>query len=323
LNPFILFLSINTYRAQYEAKRINVLPKVGQTVPLNIVGDSFRLEHVLGNLLSNAIKFSDIDSTIEVIVSVEEGVGMKSSTSCDSKLDSLTINSQNSDSVKYIRFAVKDYGVGMSHEDQELLFQPFMQIRPGELQKGRGSGLGLSICKNIITLYKGTIGCLSKQRKEGEDHHHQSGGSEFYFLIACIIPEPSSATALFNARESSFSSPVTDDEGEDGSSDRTRSSSGSEVKSDCSSQVKRNNGLFGEIDSRYLDFNEMSHSSNDNKLELLESPHREEKKTIISVKQSLHILICDGKQIVLILLDLISLFFLSKQMFFLIVKCYK
>ncbi len=62
-----------------------------------------------------------------------------------------------------------------------MLFQPFMQIRPGELQKGRGSGLGLSICKSIIDLHGGVIGCHSKKRI-GNDI--LSGGSEFYITIA-------------------------------------------------------------------------------------------------------------------------------------------
>ena len=102
---------------------------------------------MVGNLLSNAIKFSDLSSTIVISVSRE----YNPSTDTD-----------------MIRFAVKDQGVGMSEEDQKSLFQPFMQIRPGELQKGRGSGLGLSICQNIIKLHSGTIGCNSKIR-QGKD----------------------------------------------------------------------------------------------------------------------------------------------------------
>jgi hypothetical protein len=74
----------------------------------------------------------------------------------------------------------------MSAEDQKLLFQPFMQIRPGELQKGRGSGLGLSICKTIVTLHGGVIGCHSKQRV-GEDK--ESGGSDFFFSVPFDIYE--------------------------------------------------------------------------------------------------------------------------------------
>ena len=114
------------------------------------------MEHVLGNLLSNAIKFSDPDSLIHIAV---------------------TFGTENKD---FVTFSVEDEGIGMSEEDQKLLFQPFMQIRPGELQKGRGSGLGLSICKNIIELHQGHIGCRSKQRV-GADR--STGGSTFYFSL--------------------------------------------------------------------------------------------------------------------------------------------
>jgi hypothetical protein len=89
----------------------------------------------------------------------------------------VTFGTENKD---FVTFSVEDEGIGMSEEDQKLLFQPFMQIRPGELQKGRGSGLGLSICKNIIELHQGHIGCRSKQRV-GADR--STGGSTFYFSL--------------------------------------------------------------------------------------------------------------------------------------------
>lgn len=144
------------YRAQSEAKHIQLDYLIAGDVPTKILGDQFRLEHVLGNLLSNAIKFSDPDSRIHVAV---------------------TYGTENRD---FVTFSVEDEGIGMSEEDQKLLFQPFMQIRPGELQKGRGSGLGLSICKNIIELHQGHIGCRSKQRV-GADR--STGGSTFYFSL--------------------------------------------------------------------------------------------------------------------------------------------
>ncbi len=81
---------------------------------------------------------------------------------------------------------MKDFGPGMTNEEQKQLFTPFLNIRPGELQRGRGSGLGLSICREIITLHKGTIGCVSKVRDSSST---MSGGSEFYFNIEALTPE--------------------------------------------------------------------------------------------------------------------------------------
>ena len=134
---------------------------IDANVPAQILGDPYRLEHVLGNLLSNAIKFSDLEAKIEIHVSYGSRVA------------------------GYVTFSVKDYGPGMSSEEQKMLFQPFRQIRPGELQKGRGSGLSLSICKEIIQLHKGTIGCVSRLRSAAscDINSTKEGGSEFFFNI--------------------------------------------------------------------------------------------------------------------------------------------
>jgi hypothetical protein len=73
----------------------------------------------------------------------------------------------------------------MNLEDQKTLFQPFVQIRAGELQKGRGSGLGLTICKTLVVLHGGVMGFESKERV-GSDV--TSGGTDFFFSIKFDIP---------------------------------------------------------------------------------------------------------------------------------------
>ncbi len=140
-----------------------------------MLGDQFRLEHVLGNLISNAVKFSDEDSLIEVFVAQENKLMSNVDHNHHDRLSKVVPTKA------LVTFTVKDYACGMSAEDQNMLFQPFMQIRPGELQKGRGSGLGLSICKTIVNLHGGIIGCRSKQRS-GLDR--STGGREFFFSIA-------------------------------------------------------------------------------------------------------------------------------------------
>ena len=54
-------------------------------------------------------------------------------------------------------------GPGISTENQKKLFNNFVQIRPNLLQEGQGSGLGLSLCKQIVTLHGGTIGVTSTE----------------------------------------------------------------------------------------------------------------------------------------------------------------
>jgi osomolarity two-component system, sensor histidine kinase SLN1 len=63
--------------------------------------------------------------------------------------------------------SVVDSGPGVDPADQNKLFQEYVQINPGELQKGQGSGLGLSISKSIVELHNGKIGMRSAGRGKG------------------------------------------------------------------------------------------------------------------------------------------------------------
>ena len=93
----------------------------------------------------------------------------------------VSIQGVDSDKVTVL-LAVKDQGPGISAEDQQKLFKNFVQIRPGKLQKGGGSGLGLTIAKQIVELHGGRIGVTSV---EGQ-------GSQFYFAIPFQVTTTSS-----------------------------------------------------------------------------------------------------------------------------------
>ena len=67
-----------------------------------------------------------------------------------------------SESACFLILAVTDTGVGISQDALRSLFQPYGQIRPGALQEGKGSGLGLSICKKIVELHGGGVLVSSK-----------------------------------------------------------------------------------------------------------------------------------------------------------------
>jgi hypothetical protein len=61
--------------------------------------------------------------------------------------------SGSSKACKTLTIVVQDHGIGISAEDQAKLWVPFALIRPGDAQEGRGSGLGLPLAKEIITLH--------------------------------------------------------------------------------------------------------------------------------------------------------------------------
>ncbi len=95
----------------------------------SLVSDRRRVAQVLLNLVDNAIKFTDAG---EVCIDC------------------------NCDDVR-ARLKVSDDGVGISPQDQAVLFDPFRQLDGGTDRIHEGSGLGLSICRELVTLLGGTI----------------------------------------------------------------------------------------------------------------------------------------------------------------------
>ena len=127
---------VNSLRA--ADKDLELLYDVGTEVPRQLQGDSVRLRQVLVNLVDNAIKFSESG---EVIVSVA--------------LDRLE------NGRAWLAFAVTDSGIGMTPEQQDRLFQPFVQADSSTTRRFGGSGLGLAICKEFAELMGGSIGVES------------------------------------------------------------------------------------------------------------------------------------------------------------------
>ena len=123
-----------------------------------LIGDVLRLNQILLNLLSNARKFTPKGGSIRVDIrqlSTRDGVRM--------------------------RFTISDTGIGMSEEFLGRLFTPFEQADASISQKYGGTGLGMSITKNLTTLMGGTIHVKSKL---GE-------GSSFAVELPFAIPEQS------------------------------------------------------------------------------------------------------------------------------------
>jgi signal transduction histidine kinase len=99
-----------------------------------IRGDSFKLAQVIRNLLSNALKFTPESGKVDVsLVFVEE----------ESHL-----NTSHHHKGPMIQFVVKDTGAGISKANMSKLFGQYIQFNASQLQKGKGSGLGLWISKS-------------------------------------------------------------------------------------------------------------------------------------------------------------------------------
>lgn len=130
INIIDLLTNIEKYYADLIIKnniKFNLF--INNNVPQLIKGDSVKLQQIITNLLNNSIKFTE-KGYIYLIVYLENG---------------------------YIKFQVKDTGIGISEEYQKKLFQPFQQANNTTTREYGGTGLGLSICKNLVNLMNGNI----------------------------------------------------------------------------------------------------------------------------------------------------------------------
>ncbi len=107
-----------------------------------------RIEQVLRNLLSNAIKFTPENGVIEVVIKLDE---------------------------EYIELIIKDSGVGIPENELEVIFEMFVQSSKTKTNAG-GTGIGLSIAKNIIELHNGKIWA----------DVNDNGGASFHFTLPLI-----------------------------------------------------------------------------------------------------------------------------------------
>lgn len=100
--------------------------------------DGPRLRQVLVNLLGNAIKFTDQGSIV------------------------LRAKADGNEDKPRLQFEVEDSGVGISKEDQEKLFQPFIQVGKDSNTSVAGTGLGLHICREFLKMMDGSISLSSE-----------------------------------------------------------------------------------------------------------------------------------------------------------------
>ncbi len=115
-------------------KGLRLSLSIAKSLPTALVGDPLRLSQILNNLIGNAIKFTD-QGSITVHASLKEATS-------DTAL---------------IQFEVRDTGIGISQEDQAIIFKAFTQADSSDTRRFSGSGLGLSICKDLCELMGGTI----------------------------------------------------------------------------------------------------------------------------------------------------------------------
>jgi len=137
-------------RPKAREKGLSLLLEVCSSIPDSLIGDPVRLRQILLNLINNAVKFTESG---QVLVRVTH----------------LLPNS----SKVHLLFEVCDTGCGLTAQQQDKLFLPFIQADNSTTRRFGGTGLGLSICNRLVELLDGDIGVESQPDK----------GSRFWFTL--------------------------------------------------------------------------------------------------------------------------------------------
>jgi len=151
--------AVATFRESAARKGIALGVEIDPAAPACALGDPLRIQQILVNLLSNALKFTNIGR-------VDVNVKVLSAASAGDKL----------------LFEVSDTGPGIRLEDQDKIFARFVQL-PNQSNGQRGTGLGLTICRDLVELMGGEIGIVSRE----------GNGSTFYFSLPLEAVEPPAA----------------------------------------------------------------------------------------------------------------------------------
>ncbi len=119
---------INTGSARRKNISLKIAADDGESFPF----DGERLQQVVENLLSNAIKFSPPGSTVEISAAVSD---------------------------QHLTIRVRDQGPGIPENERHRLFQDFGRTSVQPTGGEPSTGLGLAICRKIVTAHEGTIDC--------------------------------------------------------------------------------------------------------------------------------------------------------------------
>ena len=141
---------VNLMRSLAMAKTLDLTFAAGSEMPVKIQGDPLRFRQILANLISNAIKFTN-DGSVTIR---GESLG-------------------RDDGAEMLLIEIEDTGIGIAVEDQGHIFEAFSQADSSVTRSYGGSGLGLTICNQLVRTMGGEIGVKSVVGK----------GSIFWFTV--------------------------------------------------------------------------------------------------------------------------------------------
>lgn len=151
-------------QADIKAKQMHFVVDMSEVQHEYIICDKLRLDQVLINLTSNALKYTEAGGTISLRIVEKQG--------------------KEAGRAVY-EFRVRDNGIGMGEEFVKTIFEPFTREQTSTVSGIQGTGLGMSIAKNIVEMMGGTISVTSEEHK----------GSEFIVTLEFKLAEPDAKPA--------------------------------------------------------------------------------------------------------------------------------
>lgn len=137
----------NILISEMKVKGLDFYIDTVDLVDEQIICDKLRLKQILLNIIGNSIKFTNPGGSISIRI----------------------IEKQGEDSKEAVyEFHIKDTGIGMSEEFQKHIFEPFERERSSTVSGMQGTGLGMSITKNIVDMMGGTVTVQSRKNKGTE-----------------------------------------------------------------------------------------------------------------------------------------------------------
>lgn len=131
---------VGSFSVQSKAKGIDLSYTLDDRIKEILLGDPFRLNQILINLISNALKFTHAGS-IQIDCRLEKSINK----------------------TQFIKFSVSDTGIGIPADKLNTIFESFSQADASVTRKYGGTGLGLTIVKQLVELQKGSIKVISKE----------------------------------------------------------------------------------------------------------------------------------------------------------------
>ncbi|TVT59675.1 MAG: response regulator [Sedimenticola thiotaurini] len=159
--PPLINSLIELIQPQFDAKKLSLLLHIDEKAPQQIVTDPDKLRQIIKNFLSNAVKFTEQGEVIIRLDPAAEGTGYA------------------------LQICVTDSGIGISEDKHAEIFEAFKQADGSTNRRYGGTGLGLTISRQLADLLGGDINLKSTPGK----------GSEFCLLLPSELPLTETASA--------------------------------------------------------------------------------------------------------------------------------